>query len=61
MVDICTTSAQKELIGPGLLAIFVPMLVGFGLGEIALAGFLGGMIVTGQLLAVYMATPAALG
>jgi K(+)-stimulated pyrophosphate-energized sodium pump len=55
VVDICTTSAQKELIGPGLLAILVPMLVGFGLGEIALAGYLGGMIVTGQLLAVFMA------
>jgi K(+)-stimulated pyrophosphate-energized sodium pump len=55
VVDICTTSAQKELIGPGLLAITVPLLVGFGLGEIALAGFLGGMIVTGQLLAVFMA------
>ena len=43
------------MIGPGLLAILVPLLVGFGLGEIALAGFLGGMIVTGQLLAVFMA------
>lgn len=55
VVDICTTSAQKELIGPGLLAMLVPVLVGFGLGTIALAGFLGGMIVTGQLLAVFMA------
>ncbi|MHB1034508.1 MAG: sodium-translocating pyrophosphatase [Pirellulales bacterium] len=55
VVDICTTSAQKELVGPGLLAILVPMLVGFGLGTIALAGFLGGMIVSGQLLAVFMA------
>jgi K(+)-stimulated pyrophosphate-energized sodium pump len=55
VVDICTTSAQKELIGPGLLALFVPMLVGFGLGVIALAGFLAGMIVVGQLLAVFMA------
>ena len=55
VVDICTASAQKELIGPGLLAILVPMLVGFGLGVIALAGFLGGMIVVGQLLAVFMA------
>jgi K(+)-stimulated pyrophosphate-energized sodium pump len=54
VVDICTTSAQKELVGPGLLAMFVPMLVGFGLGSIALAGFLGGMIVSGQLLAVFM-------
>jgi K(+)-stimulated pyrophosphate-energized sodium pump len=55
VVDICTTAAQKELVGPGLLAILVPVLVGFGLGVIALAGFLGGMIVTGQLLAVFMA------
>ena len=55
VVDICTASAQKELIGPGLLAMFVPILVGFGLGVIALAGFLGGMIVVGQLLAVFMA------
>jgi K(+)-stimulated pyrophosphate-energized sodium pump len=55
VVNICTGSAQKELIGPGLLAMFVPILVGYGLGVIALAGFLGGMIVSGQLLAVFMA------
>jgi K(+)-stimulated pyrophosphate-energized sodium pump len=55
VVDICTTEAQKELIGPGLLALLVPALVGFGLGIIALAGFLAGMIVSGQLLAVFMA------
>ncbi len=55
VVAICTGAAQKELIGPALLGLFVPMLVGFCLGTIALAGFLGGMIVTGQLLAVFMA------
>jgi K(+)-stimulated pyrophosphate-energized sodium pump len=55
VVAICTGAAQKELVGPALLALFVPLLVGFGLGTIALAGFLGGMIVTGQLLAVFMA------
>ncbi len=55
VVDICTTEAQKELIGPGLLALLVPALVGFGLGIIGLAGFLAGMIVSGQLLAVFMA------
>jgi K(+)-stimulated pyrophosphate-energized sodium pump len=38
-----------------MLALLVPVLVGFGLGVVALAGFLGGMIVTGQLLAVFMA------
>lgn len=56
VVDICTSTAQKELIGPGLLAIFAPVLVGFLLGPYALGGFLAGMIVVGQLLAVFMAT-----
>ena len=55
VVDICTGSAQKELVGPALLAILTPTLVGFALGTIALAGFLAGMIVSGQLLAVFMA------
>ncbi len=55
VVDICTAAAQKELIGPGLLALLAPVLVGFTLGVVPLAGFLGGMIVTGQLLAVFMA------
>jgi Na+/H+-translocating membrane pyrophosphatase len=55
VVDICTAVAQKELIGPGLLAIFTPILVGFFLGPYALGGFLAGMIVVGQMLAVFMA------
>ena len=56
VVGICTNTAQKELIGPGLLAIFTPITVGFVLGPYALGGFLAGMIVVGQLLAVFMAT-----
>lgn len=55
VVDICTTEAQKELVGPGMLALFVPIIVGFSLGVIGLAGFLAGIIVSGQLLAVFMA------
>jgi len=55
VVDICTTEAQKELVGPGMLALLVPAIIGFSLGILALAGFLAGMIVTGQLLAVFMA------
>jgi K(+)-stimulated pyrophosphate-energized sodium pump len=43
------------LVGPGLLAMLVPIVVGYSLGVVALAGFLGGMIVVGQLLAVFMA------
>jgi K(+)-stimulated pyrophosphate-energized sodium pump len=56
VVNICTGTAQRELIGPGLLAIFTPILVGFLLGPFALGGFLAGMMVVGQLLAVFMAT-----
>jgi K(+)-stimulated pyrophosphate-energized sodium pump len=55
VVDICTKTAQSELIGPGVLAILAPILVGFLLGPYALGGFLAGCILTGQLLAVFMA------
>lgn len=55
VVNICTSAAQGELIGPGLLAILMPILVGIFLGPYSLGGFLGGMIVVGQLLAVFMA------
>jgi K(+)-stimulated pyrophosphate-energized sodium pump len=55
VVDICTKTAQKELVGPAFLAILTPIAVGFLLGTQALGGFLAGMILTGQLLAVFMA------
>jgi K(+)-stimulated pyrophosphate-energized sodium pump len=58
-VDIVTASAQKELLGPGILAVFSPLLVGFGLGAGALGGFLGGTILTGQLMAVFMSNAGA--
>ncbi len=54
VVRICTESAQKELVGPAFLAVFSPVLVGFLLGPLALAGFLAGSIVVGQLLASFM-------
>jgi K(+)-stimulated pyrophosphate-energized sodium pump len=54
VVDICTLTAQRELIGPGILAITCPLIVGFLLGPYALGGFLAGMILVGQLLAVFM-------
>jgi K(+)-stimulated pyrophosphate-energized sodium pump len=54
VVDICTSTAQKELVGPGFLAIGMPILVGFLLGPYALGGFLAGTILVGQLLAVFM-------
>ena len=54
VVGICTAAAQSELIGPGLLAILAPILVGLLLHKEALGGFLAGMILSGQLLAVFM-------
>jgi len=58
-VDIVTATAQKELMSPAILAVFAPLLVGFGLDAGALGGFLGGTILTGQLLAVFMANAGA--
>ena len=54
VVGICTGAAQKELIGPAVLGVFTPVLVGYFLGPIGLAGFLGGAIVAGQLMASFM-------
>jgi K(+)-stimulated pyrophosphate-energized sodium pump len=58
-VDIVTGTAQKELLSPAILAIFAPLLVGFGLGAGALGGFLGGTIFSGQLMAVFMSNAGA--
>jgi len=55
-VDICTVSAQKELIGLALIAVLSPILIGMVLNVEALGGFLAGVILSGQLLAVFMAT-----
>jgi K(+)-stimulated pyrophosphate-energized sodium pump len=54
-VQISTTAAQKELISLGLIAVMVPIIVGFMLGVEALGGFLAGIILTGQLMAVFQA------
>ena len=54
VVDICTNTAQHELVGPVILAITCPLIVGLLLGPYAIGGFLAGMILTGQLLAVFM-------
>jgi len=54
VVDICTRAALKELVGPGLLAILTPVIVGLLLKAEALAGYLAGTILVGQLLAVFL-------
>ncbi len=53
-VDISTSAAQKELVPLALLGIVTPVIVGMLLGVAALGGFLAGIILSGQLLAVFM-------
>ncbi len=54
-VEICTSSALKEMILPGLLAVVAPVAVGFSLGPVALGGMLAGATISGVLLALLMA------
>ena len=53
-VDISTRAAIKEMVVPGLVAVVVPVAVGFGLGPVALGGTLAGALVSGVLLALLM-------
>ena len=53
-VSISTTAAQKELIGLALLGIVTPIVVGLMFQVEALGGFLAGIILSGQLLAVFL-------
>ncbi len=54
-VDISTKAAINEMILPGLMAVAVPLLVGFIFGSDALGGLLAGSLVSGVLLAISMA------
>ncbi len=54
-VDIVTRAAQRELLSPAVIAIAAPIMIGMGLGAAPLGAFLAGAILTGQLLAVFMA------
>lgn len=54
-VDICTMSAQKEMIIPSLMAILSPIAIGIALGPNGLGGALVGALVSGFLLAIMMA------
>jgi len=54
VVGISTASAQKELIPLATISILVPIIVGLVLNVEALGGFLAGVILSGQLLAVFM-------
>jgi K(+)-stimulated pyrophosphate-energized sodium pump len=54
VVGISTASAQKELIPLATIAVLMPLAIGLILQVEALGGFLAGIIVSGQLLAVFM-------
>ncbi|HHS96352.1 MAG TPA: sodium-translocating pyrophosphatase [Chloroflexi bacterium] len=55
VVAITTAAAQKELVSLVVLSVTVPLLVGILFRVEALGAFLAGVILTGQLLAVFMA------
>ena len=53
-VDISTAAALREMVVPGVMAVLAPVVVGYGLGAQALGGLLGGSIVTGVMMAIFM-------
>lgn len=54
-VDISTGAALKEMMIPGIMAVLAPIVVGLILGPEALGGMLAGALVTGVLMAIFMA------
>jgi len=54
-VDISTKGAIQGMMLPGLMALIVPVLIGFVLGKEALAGVLVGALVTGLMLGIQTA------
>ncbi|TVP78437.1 MAG: sodium-translocating pyrophosphatase [Gemmatimonadales bacterium] len=53
-VDIVTKAALREMILPGMISVFAPLLVGFLLGPLALGGLLIGVIASGLMVALMM-------
>ncbi|HOG13713.1 MAG TPA: sodium-translocating pyrophosphatase [Synergistales bacterium] len=53
-IEISTGASLKEMIIPGSLAVVSPVVVGLVLGAEALGGLLGGAIITGVMMAIFM-------
>ena len=53
-VAISTEAALKEMLRPGVMAVLAPVFIGVVLGPDALGGLLGGALVTGVMLAIFM-------
>jgi K(+)-stimulated pyrophosphate-energized sodium pump len=54
VIDICTKASLRELATPALLAVLTPVIIGFGIGYLALGAFLAAVILTGQLMANFL-------
>jgi K(+)-stimulated pyrophosphate-energized sodium pump len=54
-VAISTNAALREMVAPGLMAVIAPVIVGFFIGPAALGGMLLGALITGVVLALFMA------
>jgi K(+)-stimulated pyrophosphate-energized sodium pump len=54
-VDISTAAALHKMMVPGALAVVLPLTVGIVMGTESLAGFIAGALVTGVLVAIFMA------
>ncbi|MCP5481195.1 MAG: sodium-translocating pyrophosphatase [Spirochaetales bacterium] len=54
-VEISTTSAIREMVLPGLLAVVTPVASGFVFGAEPLGGLLAGVTVSGVLMAIFQA------
>jgi K(+)-stimulated pyrophosphate-energized sodium pump len=55
VVDICTRDSLRELATPGLMAVLMPIVVGFAFGYAPLGSYLAGAIAAGALMAVFLA------
>jgi K(+)-stimulated pyrophosphate-energized sodium pump len=58
-IDIVTRSALTKMILPGLIAVVMPLAVGFVIGAESLGGFLAGATATGVLMGIFMANAGA--
>ncbi len=54
-VSISTNAALHEMVIPGLMAVVVPLLIGFILGVESLGGLLAGALISGVMMAIFMA------
>ncbi len=57
--EIASRAALRRMIAPGVTAVAAPVIVGLSLGPYALGGMLGGALLSGVMLALFMANAGA--